>query len=704
MENNSNYYELLSEEEPRSMTWDFSEDDDPQERRPVKWDTKFVTQLVKETEVAENYHTGSVSTFWSRTRGMEAGDDRVDQSNSPKSLAMSIVGQSKVFKMITSEDDTVISSRLFNFCEVTSPIPAASESSFDVARRTGDASKLMYADVPPLRVIIDVGKDEISHSSTTSGKAKLLSGRIGLCNDSIRTDLHIASFLQDAYLSAWKTSPEPKYLPQFVGGSGHAALFDMEDNLYLSVKGFHQGGYDRIYGSAVNEAIYVLADLEKGQPASAVLCDYLRLGQDYLMGTYANIVTVPVEARTSFYKEQGMPKPVYQALSSNSLVRATEARLERARLLINEEKAAVEWNRTERFMSMLFTFIPVTAQISKRGELERESRAKYFGALRSNSAYKNLLDRTAKPSDVMKLDPNLVFSNYGVTEFTKRHAHWIFNGSKSETLTVDSIPHPRAMYVRDEVSVETSLKVAGIPLLSAIDNKIRYTTTRVGLYEISTSQYEWAERTLNRLLAPGPLSRPLNKGFVEEVYSLDREWVNDDTFIIKEVLEESVELPSNSSVILVSADNRLAKRIANSTGLLVARIHPGKLLRAYPDRIWDSQSKLEVKEIMELFRSKDRDRSIKPYAVKIDYGSLAAFAARAYVYRGSVMEHRLVEAGFQNNNSYAEFEIFKPEKEWDSWVNILPTSAKKVQPIRTLSSTAAKYAVAEEELSDESEN
>jgi len=78
---------------------------------------------------------------------MEVGDDRKDQSRSSSKLAAGLAVQEDVVMMSTSKEDTVISTRLYNFCEVTSFVPCAPEQSFDYARKVNDFQNLGFNDL-----------------------------------------------------------------------------------------------------------------------------------------------------------------------------------------------------------------------------------------------------------------------------------------------------------------------------------------------------------------------------------------------------------------------------------------------------------------------------------------------------------------------------------------------------------------------------
>jgi len=174
-----------------------------------------------------------------RIYGMEVGDDRVDISDNPLCLALAIYCQSRVLRFETSWKDTGISDSLWNFCEVTSVVPSTQLGDIQRAKRKG-FTELEFVDTPPLRIIIDVQKGDRSHSSTTTGKAQMLGSRIRSARTSLKPTLEVATWMQDSNLGTCN-APDPKYLPQVLGGSGHPPLWGVWQNTYLYLQAYKHG-------------------------------------------------------------------------------------------------------------------------------------------------------------------------------------------------------------------------------------------------------------------------------------------------------------------------------------------------------------------------------------------------------------------------------------------------------------------------------
>jgi hypothetical protein len=570
-------------------------------------------------------------------RGMEVGDDRKDESLSPTGLAIGLTVQSAVFKMKTSESDTFISRDRSNFCEVTTITPRSVEGSFHTARKRNDLSNLEFIDVCPFRLIEPVAKGKgTDHSSSKSGKASLAGPKQSFCRPELQEDMYLMNLLQDGSLLTSR-SPEPKYLPTLLGGSGAPALFNNAENQFLYMLSYKGGGYSRVYGTAVNEVRNTLYNMELN---NGYVCPWLTLKlrdkQEYLYGTYAEKVFVPTAEMKSQLKAT-LPPPIYMAGGTTNDLSSVEARLIAAKVLITRTQAEVEFERTLRNGSVLFGNYTNNYQktISKRDSTL--ARKAFDGALAANSALHNLLKRQANGYDVsvMLKDPSFNVVLTGAREYTRSHARWIHEGCKSDTYTLRDIFKPADMFLRSEVSTEEEMKISGIGRLWLRNGKNVITETRaeVGLWQVSNDMQEWAQSLGLKLAGKrdslGVASIPRRD--VRSLYFENRENVADDPLILEHVARLAEGYTPTERGVVFTQDVSLVKSIANRTGMSFYRMSPELLLRVIPGKeVRDECMAYENPTLVwEKFFRHEKNFSGHPIRISVvDQGSLDATLVR----------------------------------------------------------------------------
>jgi hypothetical protein len=608
----------------------------------VHGSTSFFEEIARESEeLCTKYKVPSKATIPSKADGMEVGDDRVDTSRSALTLARIISVQDKVLGMRTSWEDTLISKRIYNFCEVTNSLPADPNGSFDSCRRTGNFKDLEYTDTVILRIIIDCSKGEAAHSSTAVGKASMLASRSNTPRSEHRSSLHLASYIQDGCLRTGY-SADPKYLPSIMGGSGHRALFDSPTNLYLSVKAYRGGGYDRLYGSATKEIKQCITDLDDGIAATPVLSLRLRDRQDYLHGTYADRVLIPSKTLQSF-GSVSLPEPLYEATGAQNRFQSSETRLIRTKHLIGRKDAERELEKTQRTQHALFGTTD-TIHAAQQAKLQRRlARRKFSDALQGNTAFMRLLNRCANGTEeAILLKEGFLSVGCGVTAFTKWQARWLSDGGRGEAHDISSLTSTEDMFVRSEVSTEESFRVGGIPLRILTSGKAReeYTSSKVGLYQINNSMFDWAEKLCSRLVEERQmLGVPISAPHLSSIFNEDREWVNDDTLIISQCLIDVGKHTKATHVALISDDRRLAGQMANTCNVTVIRISSRSAILKVQRERWDSQTHVSVREA-ESMLSTTSMAGTRLLSVYTDTGSIAAACAK-YDASTSIPEKRV---------------------------------------------------------------
>jgi len=655
--NNQNPYSVLQDICDIGDAWNPLASFPDWEDDEVPIDPSELLEIGEESvEVARKYgFTGYALHPFTRVEGEEVGDDRIDMCGNPLQLATGLVCQERVCGMKTSEEDTFISTWLWNFCEVSSQVPGSPEESFDAARKSGKFQNLGFTDVPPLRIILDVMKGDRSHSSTAVGKMTMLANRGRTPRSEFLRDFHLASFLQDGFLRTCRAS-DPKYLPAIMGGAGVRPLYSNALNLYLYIRAYRGGRYHRIYGSATRELRQSLDSLEKGERViMPILCRRLRDRQEYLHATYDAKILIPGLDMKSRFKGE-LPEPLIMSSGGANLFASFENRLTRTKHLLTRTSAELEWENSLRIRERLLSRgIPTTVAEEHRNLSRKRGRSEFDMALNANAAFANLLNRRASIQDVIQLiQDKFQVVNCGAVEFTKWDAQWLFFGGKSEHFSIEDLTSSEDLFLRKEVSEEESMKVGSLllrPIVGLTERQVT-TTTHVGLYEIGSGMFEWAADLAARLEARRDmLGRALLPEDALSEYEQNPEWVNDDSLIIERCRRDTKGRAQRSTyVCLVSADKRLGHQLAETCNVIVFAIHPLSYI------LWAKRRNVspivETKEIQSLLQILPKIAEGKPLShCYVDTGSVNAFLSRLGTNEtGVLIERRHISqaGGFSN--------------------------------------------------------
>lgn len=574
----NNYYSVLEEEVSDLLSWDPLESLCEVESQGLEICKVELSQIFDQaTSLCEYYGVPASITEDDRVFGMEVGDDRTDASRSAYRLCLGLIVQEQVLFMQTSQEDTCVSNNIWNFCEITNGIPADITETFDYCRKNNNFDKLGFVDSPPLRIILDVSKGNGGHSSTSSGKAAMLATRMRTPRTSMLRVLQLASFIQDGMLRT-SMSTDPKYLPRIMGGSGVRPLFDNAENLYLYTLAYKGGKCNRIYGSATRELQACLRELSNNRATMPVLCRMLSDRQEYLHGTYSNMIFVPKYSYKDVLMEK-LPEPLIESPGGANRFNATLNRLVRTKHLVTRSVAVREWEYSTTIRARLLSRLS-TERFEVEDRLRKVALRRAFGdALSANTAFANLLARKATWKDVETLmgSENHITLTSGAPEFTYYDAQWLASGAKYEHFSIEDLTITEDLHAREDVSEEQTFKVGGIVLRPILGKEVKriVTTTKVGLYEINTSMEEWAEKMYRNILAHRKNGKPVSRDDVLTEIMKDPEWVNDDTGLIELCLRDTSALHQRSArVVLVSMDRRLANQMSNTCNVQVERLHP----------------------------------------------------------------------------------------------------------------------------------
>jgi hypothetical protein len=294
------------------------------------------------------------------------------------------------------------------------------------------------------------------------------------------------------------------------------------------------------------------------------------------------------------------------------------------------------------------------------------ARAVTGDAIFGHSAFMRLAQRLGCQHDITKL----IQSGWdvcvtGQPEFSLEHAEWLHQGAKGDVLSLVDLPLDEDMFVRSEVSGDESMMISGIPL--HVQGKEGYLTqvtkSQVGLYQINGDMLQWAENLTNQL-KEHPV-RPIPHQDVLALYSVDREWVNDDSTLIRMAIDDFSSLGKNSEAALISKDKRLANQMSKQANIRVVLIDPESIVQAF-DKIWTSTTKVTPLEMFAAYS--EYDISVKglkvPGKVYLDTGSILAALSKLEESEEGGMKKIFritpVKSGIRNNGT--RFEVYDREE------------------------------------------
>jgi hypothetical protein len=275
-----------------------------------------------------------------------------------------------------------------------------------------------------------------------------------------------------------------------------------------------------------------------------------------------------------------MPEPLYLAGVGGALNTGVEQRLISAKFLVPRNKAEAEYKRSQRNAVLLSRFDSVNRfELEEKAQSLRERKA-FEGALRGNSAFQRLLSRTANGTEVgVLVRAGFLDVDTGVTDFTLLDAKWLAAGGKEESYALNDIRFNQDMFSWDEVTEGTTLHVGGIPLQPQVHHggvREVKTETRIGIYQVSETMLEWAERKYNMILQASVV-RPATHSALTPVFTQDLEWVNDDTGIVFQVIADCNARGDTSPsdfAILISDDLKLYKRLTRTVDITIVLVRP----------------------------------------------------------------------------------------------------------------------------------
>lgn len=343
-----------------------------------------------------------------------------------------------------------------------------------------------------------------------------------------------------------------------------------------------------------------------------------------------------------------------------------ENRLVQAGKILTKTQADAEMDVTDGILNTLFSRERVEDTRQKRESLSRSSRKEFDYALQANSAVQRLLLKKGHIHDLIKLSgQNFATASCGTTKLTIGRAEWIALGGKAEAFTIEDLIFSEDMYVSEEVSIARSMRVAGIPitpLLNCQQTIEKKTVSRVGLWQMTETKEAWAQNVLEELLKLRLTDKNVGYAKVFPVLYKNREWVNDDSLLVRRASDLTVGL-TTGTILLVSSDKRLGARMARTIGLTVARVEPVDVILNNPLLVYHAEMSLTPQQVLSTdLKGNNLLVGTSPVLSEIllDTGSLESYALR--IVRDQqrfndpvLLHHRtLISSGFNQNGGRFE--------------------------------------------------
>lgn len=269
-----------------------------------------------------------------------------------------------------------------------------------------------------------------------------------------------------------------------------------------------------------------------------------------------------------------------------------------------------------------------TVSIMNQKQLDAyKRRDAYDGSLFANVYFRKLLDRAARGNEMAKLrEEGFVIIDTGRKELLPDDLEWIAKG-RGEVYTLHDIPDSCAMYARGDISLEETLKIPGVKLTPMTRHYQKEVTSvaKVGLWQCSEDFMTWAENTTKKLVnAREEKGTPLDPQEVRRLYGENREFVSDDPYILARAVEDTMDGLSNQTIVLVSSDKKLARKISLQSGNFVVRLEPTAVAIKLQLEVIDAEHEFSLSDIMKITDESfyTIKRIPKPRFVYTDIGSL----------------------------------------------------------------------------------
>jgi hypothetical protein len=388
-----------------------------------------------------------------------------------------------------------------------------------------------------------------------------------------------------------------------MGGTGNPAAFNRPENLFIFAHFYKNGKYQRILASLVEEARHATDCIDSLKPYSAPLLKVARMKQTFLHGTYEEKVHIPrIDKMT--YPELSVP--LYEATEQGGISTNVEDRLIRANLLVKRSDAEVlieDWYKKQMVISNITdakTTIAAHKLQAKARRLEINS------SLKGITELSRLLNRSASHYDSEKLEKSkdFVTSRAGRLKFSMEDAVWLWRGGQGKTCSISDITHGEDVFAREDIADPGTFKVPGIQLeflLGQGKPRIETTVKRYGLYEISSTMYEWAQQKYAQLIDLADVQKPIRRDLLSHVFTKDLEWVSDDSALMQQAADfVRNHETKNRTIYAVTGDQKLAKRIRDITSMDVVAINPIQLIVTLGLDFINSKTELSYKDLKPL--------------------------------------------------------------------------------------------------------
>jgi len=476
------------------------------------------------------------------TISSEVGDDEIGVSTTPVYAASQMVVYSEFLGMKESVEDTSINPRFGNFAEDLVIIPDGYEQTYRHAQNVSNFRDMAFLDVPKLRLAIDIRPGRMNHSATNDGKCGLLGSRLAwLPKDSpVRCTWEVFNLFQDINLGLIRDD-KFAYLPTALGGYGKPIPFGYSPNFEAFAVRYKQGAHAPLCRELVRRTntritSYTVENCFSIDPVLSAVSRLQSSWHDWIKGKSLYAPTCWLEAP---------PEVIPYRVGKHGVdvrIDAGLRRLQAAGYLVTESDLAVAWEHN-LLCKQLVSADTHSQFLAKR----EESRNEWKGL----STFSLRLYGLLEPLGVdQSLHGELLDSEYGQfwLNITKSRLHlrsFLRQENFYDKAAKDFVYEKGPMMVKVDLA----------PQITTQGRRYWFEQTRDTQDDLETTEefdilYTWI------------------KGDPANTNPPSRRLVNDDDFIIKEI----VESPDTDAFCIVTDDIRLCREAYQSTKKWICRV------------------------------------------------------------------------------------------------------------------------------------
>lgn len=544
----------------------------------------------------------------------ESGDDYIYGGRNPLIAVMETVTAQRLFGAVLSVEDTFISSELGMFTGKTVLVPKDSTETVErVQKEKGLKRTGPIIDIGPQRVMLPVVSQKNDVSTSLEGKMNLLA-RVSAYSKNTLDEWYQekASIMQDVLLGVGTYGKKFPYLPCSLGGYDKSFPFKCRENVTRSIRWWKRGTYSGLIQTIISHACKVITTTSD-KPFQSNFLDHVKKLYSGWQPWYANY-------RRQLPTFSGKLKPEFvqfrvgsygESFSKDMAIR----RLTKEGLLVPENQLIIA-SEVQGYVEALMDPRGLGSFRETRLEIEKKFRSETAFSKSFSVLYNDYVQATVVNS---LTDKEIEFALSINLENTIQVKNFLL---KEEYFSADALDY---IYLRGPQKVNLPLRYKSFittfarKRLSLSDQLLGYQDE-----ELETL-YQW-------LLLGGNGAPP-------------RDLLEDDDVIYQSIIDslpEQYDAGEIPSVILVSDDIKLAKKINREIGVVVWRVPSILYLKFADDAVKKPKTLLlrTAEDGFGFFREKvlSVNPNVRFYGTELDTGSLAAASVKMFREHAPIVE------------------------------------------------------------------